>query len=82
MGLSSFTDPGIDFTVVTPSDTATLRRFRRIYVGGTGNIAIRLVDGTVKVWPEIHAPDGAVIDQQGIGIMQTNTTATNLLVQH
>lgn len=63
---------------VTPSDT-TLINCRAIYVGGAGNVAIKMPGGSAVTFTA--PPVGTILplNIQGGQIMSTNTTATLLL---
>ena len=63
---------------VTKSDSTPLT-FKRLYVGGTGNVAIRHAgdDVAAVVYPAV--PAGTFIDVSGTRVMSTGTTATNIV---
>jgi hypothetical protein len=67
------------FAAVTPSDT-TLINCNAIYIGGAGNIAISY-SNTATAVTFIAPPVGTVLPifLNGGRIMQTNTTATNIV---
>ena len=63
---------------VTPSNTVDeTTRFRALYVGGAGNIAIKGGDGNVVTL--IGVPVGSVLNIEVLRVNVTNTTATNLV---
>lgn len=63
---------------VTKSDSTPLT-FKRLYVGGTGNVAIRHAgdDVAAVVYPAV--PAGTFIEVSGTRVMSTGTTATNIV---
>lgn len=71
--------PGWDkAAVVTPSDSVDLDRpFRALYVGGTGNVVVVLLDNSTVLFSAV--PVGATIPVQFRRINSTNTTATLLV---
>ncbi len=63
--------------VVTASDTAVFAE-SAVYVGNGGNVAVRPADGSAVV-TFVGIPNGSVIPMMVIGVMATNTTATNFV---
>lgn len=62
---------------VTKSDSTVLD-FDLLYVGGTGNVAIKhTADGPATTF--LGVPAGAVLPVAGVRVMDTNTTATNMV---
>jgi hypothetical protein len=75
MGFAAFTNA----VAVTPSDTTQVK-CRAIYVGGAGNVAVKMVPGGTAV--TFTAPPVGTILPLEINdgqIMSTNTTATLLI---
>lgn len=62
---------------VTKSD-ATVLDFNAIWVGGEGNVAIKHTEGGSAV-TYIGVVAGTVLPVAGVRVMETNTTATNMV---
>lgn len=66
---------------VTPSDT-TILKFKALYIGGAGNVAIKHNSGDTAV-TFTSVPAGTILPIQtgedGGLVMSTNTTATNIV---
>lgn len=60
---------------VTPSD-ATVTRFKALYVGSTGNVAIRTLDGDTVVFNSV--PVG-MLRIAGDQVRSTSTTASDIV---
>lgn len=62
---------------ITKSDTTVLEPFvRALYIGGTGDVAVRFIDGTTVTFSAV--PVGILqveVDQ----VLSTGTTATNII---
>lgn len=69
------TRPAQKTVAITPSDATRYPAARGIYVGGTGNINVIHPDGSTFVYVAVP---GGMFPVQSIGVMLTNTTATNL----
>lgn len=63
---------------VTKSDSTVLK-FKRLYVGGGGNVAVQLGDAADSVVTFTAVPTGAYLDVTGNRVMSTNTTATAIV---
>lgn len=63
---------------ITKSDTTVLSPIcRKLYIGGAGNVAVRMLDGST---PTFTAPPvGTVLDIQFDQVLSTGTTATALV---
>ena len=62
---------------ITPSDSATFAQTRAIYVGGAGNIAVTMADGTSVT---LNALAVGVVHLFSVKqIKATGTTATNII---
>jgi hypothetical protein len=62
---------------VTPSDSADIKLTRGLYIGGAGNIAVNMGDGTSVTFT---APAvGVVHNLQVSRVLATGTTATNII---
>lgn len=60
---------------IVKSDSAVLSPIcRRLYVGGTGDVVVRLLDGSTPVFKAV--PVGTTLDIQFDQVLSTNTTAT------
>lgn len=62
---------------VTPSDTVSIPVTRAIYVGGTGNLAVTMLDGQVVTFSGV--PAGTTLYIQVTKVMATSTSATLIL---
>jgi hypothetical protein len=63
---------------ISPSDSEDLEKVpRAIFVGGSGNISVIMVDGTEVVFNNAQA--GSFLPIRVSRIKSTNTTATNLI---
>lgn len=69
--------PARNALAVTPSDATVFPQpTRQLWVGGTGNLALRLAGDTVAVTLSA-VPAGTIIkDVAAVQVMATNTTAT------
>lgn len=65
--------------VVTKSDS-TFINFTALFVGGAGNVAVALQDGTVVTFTGVLA--GTILPIAGSKVMSTNTTATNMVAMN
>jgi hypothetical protein len=65
-----------DAFAITPSD-ATTQRAAAVYVGGTGNVALKTEDGTSVTF--VGAQAGTILPVKTLQILATNTTATSLV---
>jgi hypothetical protein len=66
----------MDAAAVTPSDAAFVNLIG-LYVGGTGNVAIRSAKGNTVTFSAV--PAGAQIALGIVQVLSTGTTATNLV---
>jgi len=72
-------DPGQSSFAITPSDTNQLPFVTRaIYVGTGGNIAVQLLNDSSAVIL-MNAVAGSLLPFQVKQVMNTNTTASNLI---
>ncbi|CAB4140972.1 hypothetical protein UFOVP399_47 [uncultured Caudovirales phage] len=72
----SSTDIATNAAAVTPSDTTQIRAMS-LYVGGAGNIAVVMEDGSAVTF--IGVPVGAILPIAVSRVNATNTTATNII---
>lgn len=75
--MSAQMEPAVKLRAVTPSD-ATGIRFKALYVGGAGNVAIIARDDTDAV-TLVGVAAGSIIPVEGTKVMSTNTTATDIV---
>lgn len=66
---------------ITPDDETTLPyTTRAIYIGGDGDLALRLVDDPPdehRIWRNVVA--GSELNVQAVAVLETGTTATDLI---
>ena len=62
---------------VTPSDSTTFNQTRAIYIGGAGNIAVTMADGTAITFNALAV--GVVHLLSVKQVKATGTTATNIV---
>lgn len=74
---SPFSEPGVKLVAVTPSDSTNLTGARALYVGGTGNLALRAVNDSSTVTLE-SVPAGSIIPVRVSRVMAA-TTATAIV---
>lgn len=60
---------------VTPSDTETFK-LSKIFVGGTGNITVKLQDGRTRLYTAVAA--NTTLPVLCIGVMAAGTAATDI----
>ena len=61
---------------VTPSDSTVLAVCRGLYVGGTGDLSVRMADGETLTF--VSVPVGIFPIQVDM-VLSTSTTATNII---
>jgi len=76
MGRSKDFSPAYDARTVAPNDTTVIPETRFLWIGGTGNVAVRMVSGQTVTFNSV--PVGR-LDVQVDRILSTGTTATNIL---
>ena len=70
--------PGRNAVVITESDTVDLAQpSRAIWVGGSGNIAVEMLDGGTVVFVGVVA--GSLLPLQVTRVNSTDTTATDMV---
>lgn len=62
---------------VTKSDSTALQ-FRALYVGGSGDVAIKHTE-TGDAVTYVGVPSGTILPVSGVRVMSTGTTATNMV---
>lgn len=70
------TGPYVRAIEITPSDATVYPASRGIYVGGTGNLRIELLDGSIATFGNIAA--GVVHQLEVVRVFATGTTATGV----
>lgn len=73
----SSTSSAADFDEVTPSDSAVLTRTRGLYVGTTGNVAVKSLRGTTCIFTAV--PAGLILPIRCTQVLSTGTTASNIV---
>lgn len=69
--------PAEDAFDVTPGAGALARKARGLYVGGAGDVEVTTVKGTTVVFHAV--PAGTLLPVQCTHVIDTNTTATNIV---
>ena len=64
---------------ITPSDTVNHQVTRAIWVGGTGNISVLMMDGTSAVFTAVAASTNLPWPMRVRRVNATSTTATGLI---
>ena len=62
---------------ITPSDSTTFKQSRGLYIGGAGNVAVTMADGTAMTFNALAV--GVVHPLSVIQVKATGTTATNIV---
>lgn len=76
--LTSIEGPATGVLTITPSNTANLARSpRAIWVGGAGDVAVEMIDGTNGVLSGI--PAGTLMPVRVRKVLATGTTATGIV---
>lgn len=65
---------GVAVDISVTDFTPPSGQFRRLYVGGTGNVEIKGLDGNTFVLTAV--PVGTQLDIAGLAVMKASTTAT------
>lgn len=74
----SLTGPATGGFAVTPSDADALSTVcRALYVGGGGNLVVRMLSGETLVFPNV--PSGSLLPLRASHVMTTGTAATGLV---
>lgn len=69
-------DPASGFSAVAKSDTTVLSGVRALYVGGTGDLAVKGADGATVTFKAV--PAGMVLPIQATQVLNA-TTATDIV---
>lgn len=64
-------------TAITPSDSTILKQSRGLYIGGAGNVAVTMADGTTVNFNALSV--GVVHPLSVTQVKATGTTATNII---
>jgi hypothetical protein len=64
-------------STVSPSDTNVLPQTRGLYIGGSGNLAVVMADGSSVTFTGVTA--GVIFPVSVTKVMATGTTATNIV---
>lgn len=76
--VASSPDPADWAEAVTPSDSVSLSKpCRALYVGGAGNLALLMGDGTTVTF--VGATAGSILPVRCLRVNSTSTTATNIV---
>lgn len=62
---------------VTPSDSATIGRTRALYIGGSGDVAVRFSNGNTAT--HVAVPAGSVLMVEVDMVLSAGTTATSIV---
>lgn len=75
--MSAYTDPGDRAAAVTPSDSTDLSGSRALFIGGAGNVSVRMIGApdTTVVFTGVTA--GSILPVRVTRVMAA-TTATNI----
>lgn len=66
-----------DAQTVVPSDTATIKTTRSVWVGSTGNLVVTMTSGNSATFNNV--PNGTWLPIQVTQVKATNTTASNIM---
>lgn len=75
---ASYTDPASKLISITASDDTDLTGVRGLYVGGDGDLAVRMVDDPTTTVTLAGVTAGAIIPIRVTRVMAA-TTATNIV---
>lgn len=76
MSTTNVSRSAVRYGAVTPSDSTDLQ-FKRLYVGGTGNVVVKTsVDASAVAFNTV--PAGTQLEVAGVRVMAA-TTATNIV---
>lgn len=62
---------------ITKHDTTVFGMTRALYIGGAGDVAVRMKDGTLPIF--VGATAGSILPIQVDKVLSTGTTATSML---
>ena len=75
--MAASTDPAQDAVAVSPNDTTRLNGVRGLYIGGAGNVVVKMDRNTTAV-TFTAVPVGTILPVSAV-IVMTTTTATNII---
>lgn len=75
--MAGMTDPAYGAFAVTPSDSTALAGIRGLYIGVSGNVAVK-TEGSATAVTFVAVPVG-ILPVQCTAVMSTNTTATSII---
>lgn len=64
---------------VTPNDSTVFPVCRALYIGGTGNLAVRMADGQTVTFASVAV---GIFPIQVDQVLATNTTATSIVAMY
>lgn len=78
MGRSADTSSAARAAAVTPSDATIIPTTRALWIGATGNVAVRMAtDGVTATF--VGVPTGTILPVQCDRVLSTGTTATSIV---
>ena len=78
---TTLTMPATRLAAVTPSDSTDLGPVRALYVGVTGNVAVRAKGNSAAV-TLVGVPAGAILPIRAQYVYSTGTTATDIVAMY
>lgn len=76
---NSVMSPATDVFAVTPSDSVALTKVvKALYVGGAGNVAVKMPGSSTAV-TFVGVPAGGILPVRAAFVMSTDTTATSIV---
>jgi len=75
---ADYSDPGTGVVAVTPSDATDLTGARALYVGGTGDVAVRCIFTSTSTVTFVAVPAGTILPLRVTRVMAA-TTATSIV---
>lgn len=76
--MGTMSDPTGRVEAVTKSDATILGAVRGLYIGGTGDVAVKCAGSSTAV-TFVGVPAGTILPVRATQVMSTNTTATNIV---
>ncbi len=78
MSVAGASDPAASLVAITKSDVSVhAPPFRALYVGGSGDVAVRMKDGTTGVFSSV--PTGALLPISVDQVLSSGTSASLIL---
>lgn len=75
--MDPLSSPALGAAAVTPSDSTDITTTRGVYVGGAGNLAVTMANGSTATF--VGIPAGSILSIRVKRIHSTSTTATNIV---